>query len=527
MVTMRGIRKYFPTNGVYALDNTDFDLDPGEIHALLGENGAGKSTLMHIMAGYLEPTAGHVLVDGRERRFATPAAALTAGIGMVRQHPNLTPGFKVWEDCILGAEPGSALRLNPRLARNRVRSLSERWGFKLPVEADTRSLTVSQRQKAAVLALLFRNTGYLIFDEPTAVLTPDETEGLFELFRMLKAEGKGVVLISHKLEETLALADRVTVLRKGKTLATRSTALLHGDELRDLMFGIEEGLKGTEVSGLSGGIAQTGKPSAVQETGVLSIRDLSVELPGRPFIRNLNVELLPGAIMGIAGVRDSGLETLELTITGFLRPSAGSITLKGRDLTGKGTGTFREAGGAYLSADRTGNALAVSLPLRDSIIIHLHRYSRNGLLGKLGIMDRRFLGSRIASIMDKAQVSRSPQARGDSFSGGMLQRIILAREFAENASLLVLAEPGWGLDRVGRDRLAGQLRNYVTAGRSVLLFSTDVDELLSVSDEILVLRNGAFSTRIPLDSPASRSAAAIKDYKERIGQAMVGGRSEE
>ncbi|MDR3171051.1 MAG: ATP-binding cassette domain-containing protein [Treponema sp.] len=524
MITLRGIRKYFPGNGVYALEQGDFELHPGEIHALLGENGAGKSTLMHIMAGYIAPTAGQVLVDQRERRFAAPADALIAGIGMVRQHPNLTPGFKVWEDCILGAEPGSRLLLHPRLARNRVRALSERWGFNLSVEHDTGSLTVSQRQKAAVLALLFRNTRYLIFDEPTAVLTPGETEGLFCLFKMLKAEGKGVVLISHKLEETLALVDRVTVLRKGSTVATRPADSLNGEAVRDLMFGLDEPT-GTPPD-LRSERPDTGpqfreqNPNPVLVNAVFSIRNLSVELPGRPFVRGIDLELFPGRIMGIAGVRDSGLETLEHAVTGFLRSSTGSIFLNGRDLTGKGTRAFRESGGAYLSADRTGNALAVSLPLRDSIIIHQHRYSRKGLLGKLGIMDRRFLDAHISLVMEQAGVSRSPQARGDSFSGGMLQRIILAREFAENAALLVLAEPGWGLDRLGRDRLAGKLRAYVNEGRSVLLFSTDVDELVSVSDEILVLRNGAFSARILLD--ASRNAASIKDYKERIGQAMVG-----
>jgi simple sugar transport system ATP-binding protein len=274
------------------------------------------------------------------------------------------------------------------------------------------------------------------------------------------------------------------------------------------------------------------------------VANLSVELKGRPFIRNVSLELFPGMILGIAGVRDSGPETLELAITGFLRPSAGRVVVNTRDITGGGPRAFRRAGAAYLSADRTGRALAAGLPLRDSIIIHAHRRSLRGLRGKFGLMDKRFLDAWIAGIMEAAQVRGNPAARAESFSGGTLQRIILAREFAEEASLLVLAEPGWGLDRSSRDRLIEELKNRARAGMAVLVFSTDVDELLSVSDEILVLRNGVVSAHVskPALSPeavpsrtaltgtaeaapsgaALTGAVSIGDMKERISRAMVG-----
>jgi simple sugar transport system ATP-binding protein len=225
--------------------------------------------------------------------------------------------------------------------------------------------------------------------------------------------------------------------------------------------------------------------------------------------------------VGIAGVRDSGLETLELGITGFLRPSAGAITLGGRDIGGKGPGAFRDAGGAYISADRIGFALAPMLRLRDTIIIHLHRRSRKGVLGALGIMDRKFIKSRVREIMAAAGIEGNPRGLSGSLSGGMQQRIILAREFAEDASVLVLAEPGWGLDRSGRERLNQEIRAQVQKGKGVLLFSTDLDELLALSDEILVLRNGEFSDRIPLHAGTSPGAAG--ELKERIGRAMIGG----
>jgi simple sugar transport system ATP-binding protein len=239
MVELRGIGKYFPAGGVTALEGASFELRPGEIHALLGENGAGKSTLMQILAGYLKPGAGGIFLGGEERRFAAPADALAAGIGMVRQHPGLNPGFRVWEDCVLGAEPCRGFFLDRRKARNRVRELSDRWGFGLPLDQGTETLTVSQRQKAAVLSLLLRDARWLIFDEPSAVLSPGETEGLFRLFRLLAAGGTGIVLISHKLDETLALAGRVTILRRGKTVAASlPAASLSAEAAGALMFGL-------------------------------------------------------------------------------------------------------------------------------------------------------------------------------------------------------------------------------------------------------------------------------------------------
>jgi simple sugar transport system ATP-binding protein len=551
VVELRRIQKNFASNGVIALDNAEFDFRDGEIHALLGENGAGKSTLMHVMAGYLKPGAGHILIDGKERRFNAPTDALREGIGMVRQHPLMTPGFTVWEDCILGAEPHRMGLVNRRKARETVRGLSERWGFELPLDKTTGALTISQRQKAAVLALLFRGESpgaterrirYFVFDEVTAALSPGETEGLLRLFSRLRAEGKGLVIISHKLEETVGIADRVSILRKGKTVAAAPASSLDHETIRALMFGADQGDGSVTVvgafttggsvaasTGPTGRMAAAVRPAqrtastvaAVKPSAGLLVQGLAVEAPDRPFIRNVTVELPPGKIVGIAGVRDSGLETLELGITGFLRPSAGKITLEGRDIGGQGPRAFRNAGGAYISADRTGTALAPGLRLRDNIIIHLHRRSRIGFWGALGIMNRRFIRGETRNIMNAAGVAGNPRGLADSLSGGMQQRIILAREFAEDAAVLVLAEPGWGLDRPGRERLNEQLRAQAAWGKAVLLFSTDLDELLALSDEILALRNGEFADRLFL-SPNS-NAVEIREVKERIGRAMVGG----
>ena len=532
MVELRHIQKTFSSNGVAALEGAEFELRDGEIHALLGENGAGKSTLMHIMAGYLKPGAGRILIDGRERRFNASADALAAGIGMVRQHPRMTPGFTVWEDCILGAEPRRAGLVSRGKARELIRGLSERWGFDLPVDKTADALTVSQRQKAAVLALLFRGEapgtariGRFIFDEVTAALSPQETEGMLRLFERLRAGGKGVVVISHKLEETAGIADRVSVLRRGRTVATAAASSLDAHTIRALMFGAdreEAPGRGEAANSIAAPVKPETHTVSVRAAAGLLVQGLALEAPGRPFIRSVTIDLPPGKILGIAGVRDSGLETLELGITGFLAPAAGRIVLGGRDIGGKGPRAFRDAGGAYISADRSGTALAPDLRLRDNIIIHLHRRSRRGLRGALGIMDRRFIRDRVRDIMAAAGVAGNPRGLASSLSGGMQQRIILAREFAEDAAVLVLAEPGWGLDQPGRERLNGELRARAAEGKAALLFSTDLDELLALSDEILALRNGELSDRIRLDP--NSGAAEIRDVKERIGRAMIGGR---
>jgi simple sugar transport system ATP-binding protein len=510
-----------------ALDNAGFDLRDGEIHALLGENGAGKSTLMHILAGYLKPGAGQILIDGKERHFNAPADALAAGIGMVRQHPRMTPGFTVWEDCILGAEPHRMGLVNRRKAREMLRGLSERWGFDLPLEKTVDALTISQRQKAAVLALLFRGEatgaaehriGRFIFDEVTAALSPQETGGLFRLFGRLKAEGKSIVIISHKLEETAGIADRVSILRRGRTVATADASSLDAATIGALMFGAD---RKEDTNSSAAPPKAVEKPASPRAAAGLLVEGLALEAPGRPFIRSVAIDLPPGKIVGIAGVRDSGLETLELGITGFLTPAAGRIVLGGRDIGGKGPRAFRDAGGAYISADKTGTALAPDLRLQDNISIHLHRRSRRGFWGALGIMDRRFIKGEIQTIMAAAGVAGNPRGLADSLSGGMQQRIILAREFAEDAAILVLAEPGLGLDRSSRERLNAQLRMQAAQGKGALLFSTDLDELLALSDEILALRNGELSDRIVLNP--HNNAAEIRGLKERIGKAMIGG----
>ena len=502
MIELRGISKFFPSNGVLALDNAEFTLRPGEIHALLGENGTGKSTLMHILAGYFSPSSGNIFVDGKESRFSASAEALTMGIGMVRQHPGFVRTFKVWEDCVLGAEKRNSSRgswlnmlFNPAKSKKRVEELNSRWGFDLPLDNKAESLTVSQRQKAAVLALLLCDVKWLIFDEPTAVLTPGETESLVALLNRLRDEGRGIVLITHKLDEALAVSDRVTVIRRGLTQEPRNTCEITLDDLKKAIF---EGL-GNREWGIGNRDCISNNtphpPLPTPHSPIFVIKDLTLEPQGLPPIRKVNLQIMAGEILGITGVRDGGLETLEHAVTGsrYTGKFDGTITLNGYDITGKGVRAFRDAGGAYLGADRLGNNLAPGLPLKESLMIHAYRKGRRGIF-----LDMAYLNFWCRNIMNKAGIARSVSDRTISFSGGMLQRILLAREFAENALLIVLAEPGSGLDKAKRSVLEDELRGLADAGAAVLLFSTDLDELTSLADEILELKNGvlvAASTR--------------------------------
>ena len=508
MVELRGIGKYFPSNGVTALENAGLTLKPGEIHALLGENGSGKSTAMHILAGYFPPSSGAVFVDGKERHFRAPAEALAAGIGMVRQHPNFIRGFKVWEDCILGAEkhkrkglspfPVPSIFFAPALQKKSIEEKAGLWRIDLPLDAKTESLTVSQRQKAAVLALLIREVKWFIFDEPTSVLTPGETENLFGLLIHLRDEGRGIIFITHKLDEALVVSDRITIIRRGITLEPRNVKGLSIDVLKEDIFGdshIEEHRTGAQGHRGKKTTTEYTEFHGAEKNTVLSIRDLTFTPPGLPCVKNVNLKLLSGKVTGITGVRDGGLETMELAVTGLSFRSGknpgefeGSITLNGRDITGKGVRAFRDAGGVYLGADRLGNNLALGLPLSESLVIHVCRRARRCVF-----LDMKRLNSWCRQVMERAGITRHASDMAFSFSGGMLQRILLAREFAENASLIVLAEPGSGLDQANRMKFEEELRSIVSHGAAALVFSTDIAELTSIADEIMVLRDGELS----------------------------------
>jgi simple sugar transport system ATP-binding protein len=522
MVLLHRIYKRFSPNGVKALDGADFDLREGEIHALVGENGAGKSTLMHIMAGFLKASEGIIIADGEEARFSSPAQALAAGIGMVRQHPLLVPEFSVWENCALGSE--RSFWFSKRRAKE-IAALNERWDFGLPLEKPASELTVSQEQKAAILGLLRRDVKYLIFDEPTAVLSPRETEAFFELSRRLRDEGKGIALISHKLNETLNLADRVTVLRRGKTAGVLNADETEESRLSALIFGTADVLGVSGRPGESTGTSVSGPERMTSgeknSPPALELKNVTVNVSGRPLIRGINLSVPPGGIAGIGGVRDSGLETLEMAVTGYL-PLSGTIRINGTELNGhfRGLGKnirpFRNAGGSYLGTRAEGREES-GLSIRDILVIHAHRRFRNH-----GFLDARKLAAWSKRIIKGAGVAGPDTVLASAFSGGQLQRILFIRELAEKSPLLVLAEPGRGLDQKSKNKLALILRKRAAAGVGILIFSTDTEELLSICDTVMVLRNGLFSDTITVRQAESGEIVEPRALLGRIQKAMVG-----
>jgi simple sugar transport system ATP-binding protein len=527
MVKLEGIKKYFPSNGIQALDNVDFIIRPGEIHALLGENGAGKSTLMHVLAGYLQPDCGNIFVNNAPKHFAIPHDAIKAGIGMVRQDPRMIPGFRVWEDCIVGLRESRFGIISRKKSRALVQSVSDEWGFDLPIDDYAESLTIGKRQKAAILSLLLKNITYFILDEPTAVLSIVETERLFYLLKKLRDEGKGIVIISHKLEETLALSDHVTILRNGKLAASKKSNEVSMEEISTYMFESAQEKNDTiSVDTINENQNKVQHDKIIDTMSVhtdkktiLQVKNLSVENPEKPFLRGIDFTALNGKIIGFAGVKDSGLETLELSITGFLSPKNGTIMLHDTLIEGQGTATFRKAGGAYLSGDRTGTSMAYDLPLWDSLIIHAHKRfgAQKTWRRNIGLLDKNYLSRWAHRIMQNAGINRSVKSSGHAFSGGMIQRIILQRELAEDAGLFVLSEPVWGLDRSAAEKVLIELKEYSAKGKSILIFSSDLDFLISASDEIIVLRNGFVSASFEVDEYTQKNK-----LKDAIAQAMVG-----
>ncbi|MFQ3547635.1 MAG: ATP-binding cassette domain-containing protein [Termitinemataceae bacterium] len=525
MISLRHIHKYFPTNGIQALSGADFDLRKGEIHALVGENGAGKSTLMHILAGTLEMTSGQIEIDGHPVNISSPADALAVGIGMVRQHPQLVPGLSCWEDACLGSLPPLFSPLNTHTYRKRFQDLSDRWGFDLSSDQRTDRLTVSQRQKVAVLSLILRKVKYLILDEPTAVLTPLETERLFTLLNTLRAEGFGIVLISHKLEETIRISDRITVLQQGKTIGCYESSAVTAQQLTALMFGQELEHDFCLANVPRHRLASSSGQSMDQSESVPVFRadQITVRAEGYARLRSVSLTVEAGSICGIAGVRDSGLETLEQTITGFLPIEGGSLELGGHVLNGQPPVAFRKAGLAYVCTDRLGRAVAPRFSIFDSLILHAHR--RFPFL-----LDMHRLRSWASDILAQAQITTQNMTTRfskrqasllyrptESFSGGMLQRIILSREFAERPRLLVLAEPGWGLDAAGRVLLRTRLIEFVQQGGAVILLSSDIEELIQLSQKIVVLRDGAIVWEQEVDNLTETLA-----LRTEIARAMVG-----
>jgi ABC-type uncharacterized transport system ATPase subunit len=472
---MRGITKRYP--GVIANDHINLDVRPGEIHALLGENGAGKTTLMNVLYGLARPDEGEVLLDGEVVNLTGPSDAIAHGISMVHQHFMLVPVLTVAENIILGSETMKGrLFLDRDEAHRRIVELGQRFGFDIDPEAKVGSLSVGWQQRVEILKALYREARILVLDEPTAVLTPQETEEIFAVLRRLASAGHSIIFISHKLYEVLEIADRITVIRRGRVVGERSPIGTTEEDLAELMVGREVSLV------VDRGTSQPGE-TVLKVDGLKANDDR-----GRESVSGVDLEIRAGEVLGIAGVAGNGQDELVEALIGLRRPTAGRVTLDGTDITGRGSRAVYGSGVAFVPADRHRFGIVLSFPLTDNIVLtsyHRAPYARGILRDDAAI--RRTAEERI-----KAFDIRTPSAlvAAATLSGGNQQKVIIAREFARNLRLLVLDQPTRGLDVGSIEFIHKEAIAKRDAGTAILLVSAELDEVLELSDRIAVMYRG-------------------------------------
>jgi simple sugar transport system ATP-binding protein len=469
---MRGIVKRFP--GVVANDGVDFTARAGEIHALLGENGAGKTTLMRVLYGIYQPDEGEIFLDGRAIRVRSPAEALALGIGMVHQHFRLVPTLSVEENVILGLREG--LFGNLRRVRERLAAIARDYGLEVDPRAKVWELSVGEQQRVEILKALYRRVQILIMDEPTSVLTPQEVKQLFSTLRSLVEAGLTVIFITHKLDEVLEVSDRVTVLRKGKVVATLPTAEADKPSLARMMVGREV------VFRLERGPAKLGEK-------LLEVRDLqALNDRGLPAIRGLSFELYGGEILGVAGVAGNGQKELVEVLTGLRKATKGRVLLFGKDLTNRSPKEIAAAGVAHIPEERLRRGLVPEMSVAENLVLKSYRdppFARGPFL------DQRVIISHAERAIAAYQImTPSYNTPAKLLSGGNIQRLILARELSGQPRLIIAAHPTYGLDVGATEQIRGLLLRQRELGAGVLLISEDLEEILSLSDRILVLFAG-------------------------------------
>jgi simple sugar transport system ATP-binding protein len=500
LLELKGITKRFP--GVVANDSVDFELRAGEVHALLGENGAGKSTLMNILYGLYHPDEGEILLRGEPKRISSPSEAIELGIGMVHQHFMLIPVMTVTENIVLGVEPSRGPFMNIEEARERVRDISKRFGLAVQPDAKIESISVGQQQRVEILKALYRGADILILDEPTAVLTPQEADELFAILRSLQAEGKSIIFISHKLHEVLDIADRITVLRRGKTIETVPRAGATEDSLARLMVGREVLLRVDKT------------PSQPGDT-LLRVEDLHVrDERGLEAVRGVSFEVRAGEIVGIAGVDGNGQSELIDAITGLRKIESGRVVVGGTDVTGEGAKESLDAGLGHIPEDRHRRGLILDFSLAENLALHDYDHEPNSRWGWLFPNRLVQVAKRLLREFDVR--GGTPQTPAASLSGGNQQKVVIAREINRNPQVLIAAQPTRGLDVGAIEFVHRRLIGERDEGRAILLVSFELDEILSLSDRILVLYEG----RIVGEFDPSVS-------EQELGMAMIGGRREE
>lgn len=468
---MAGITKSF--GDLRANDGIDLEVQQGEILGLLGENGAGKSTLMNILYGLIQPDSGTIEVEGTELQVTSSSVALSHGIGMVHQHFMLIPAFTVIENLVLGAEPSRRGVLDRAKARQSVTELSERFGLKVDPNALVADLGVAARQRVEILRALYRGAKTLVLDEPTAVLSPQETDHLFEVLREMASTGMSLILISHKLNELMALTDRVTIVRDGRVVGTVHTSDTSPQELATLMVGRETSLVLDVV------------PHERTPEPLLSVRGLTID---DPRLGTVNLDVHGGEIVGLAGVDGSGQSELLEAIVGLRTATAGTISIAGRDVTRASSRTRLEQGLGYVPEDRTTEGLVGPLSIRENGIL---RRQRRKSWRRFGLLSPSLLLARARALIAANDV-RPPNAelQAQALSGGNQQKLLIGRELADNPGIVIVSQPTRGVDIAASRAIQRRLLDARNENRAVLVASLDLDEIKALCDRVLVLFRG-------------------------------------
>ncbi|WP_223702673.1 ABC transporter ATP-binding protein [Sutcliffiella deserti] len=475
VVEMLNIRKEFP--GIVANDDITLRLKQGEVHALLGENGAGKSTLMAILFGMYQPDRGSIKVKGKETKVASPNVATKLGIGMVHQHFKLVSNFTVTENIILGSESHNYYALDTKTASKRIEELSAMYGLNVDPHAKIEDISVGMQQRVEILKMLYRQADVLILDEPTAVLTPQEILDLGKIVKNLIAEGKSIIIITHKLKEIKAMADRCTVIRRGKTIGTVNVSETSKEKMAEMMVGREVNFKVSK---------KESSPSDV----VLKMNSVTVK-HGKDVIGldNVSLELKKGEILGIAGVDGNGQSEIVESITGLINVDSGSIHYEGHDITKMPVRTRIAKGIAHIPEDRHKRGLVLDYTIEENMVLELyHRqpFSKKGLLNFSAI--RKHADHIIKSFDVRSGQGATSIAR--SLSGGNQQKAVIGREIELDPTLLIAVQPTRGLDVGSIEYIHKRLIEQRDKGKAVLLVSLELDEILNVSDRIAIVNNG-------------------------------------
>ena len=500
VIEMREITKVF--GEFVANDKINLELRKGEIHALLGENGAGKSTLMNMLAGLLEPTSGEIVVNGQVVKLDSPSKAASLGIGMVHQHFMLVEAFTVAENIILGSELTKNGVLDIARATREINELSERYGLAVDPSAKVADISVGAQQRVEILKTLYRGADILIFDEPTAVLTPSEIDELMAIMKNLVKEGKSIILITHKLDEIRAVSDRVTVIRRGKSIETVEIAGATNADLAEMMVGRSVSFK-------------TEKQEAQPKEVILSIKDLVVnENRGVPAVKNLSLDVRAGEIVGIAGIDGNGQSELIQAITGLRKIESGSVELKGQSIVGLHPRQITEMSVGHVPEDRHRDGLVLEMMISENIALQTYYkepHSKKGILNYTNII------GYAKQLMQEFDVrSASEIVPASALSGGNQQKAIIAREVDRNPDLLIVSQPTRGLDVGAIEYIHKRLIQERDNGKAVLVVSFELDEILNVSDRIAVIHDGKIQGIV---TPETTN-------KQELGVLMAGGELE-